>query len=131
MIEITGIDHLVLRAKDPDALIAFYTRVLGLTVEKVQARIGLTQLRAGTSLIDIVAVDGKLGRMGGAAPGAEGRNLDHFCLTVRGFDLETVKAHLIACGVTPGEEGLRYGAGGEGLSIYLTDPEGNGLELRG
>jgi catechol 2,3-dioxygenase-like lactoylglutathione lyase family enzyme len=131
MIEITGIDHLVLRAKDPDRLIAFYTGVLGLTVEKVQARIGLTQLRAGTSLIDIVAVDGPLGRMGGAAPGAEGRNLDHFCLTVGGFDLEKVKAHLVARGVTPGDEGLRYGAGGEGLSIYLTDPEGNGLELRG
>jgi glyoxylase I family protein len=131
MIEITGIDHIVLRARDPEALIAFYTGALGLTVEKVQARIGLTQLRAGTSLIDIVAVDGPLGRMGGAAPGAEGRNLDHFCLTVRGFDLERVKAHLIAHGVTPGDEGLRYGAGGEGLSIYLTDPEGNGLELRG
>ena len=105
--------------------------MLGLTVEKVQARIGLTQLRAGTSLIDIVAVDGPLGRMGGAAPGAEGHNLDHVCLTVRGFDLVGAKAHLIAHGVTPGDEGLRYGAGGEGLSIYLTDPEGNGLELRG
>lgn len=131
MIEITGIDHLVLRAKNPDALIAFYTGVLGLTVEKVQARIGLTQLRAGTSLIDIVAVDGELGRAGGAAPGTEGRNLDHFCLTVRGFELETVKAHLVAHGVALGEEGLRYGAGGEGLSIYLSDPEGNGVELRG
>jgi catechol 2,3-dioxygenase-like lactoylglutathione lyase family enzyme len=131
MIEITGIDHLVLRAKDPEALVAFYSGVLGLTVERVQARIGLTQLRAGSSLIDIVGVDSQLGRPGGAAPGAEGRNLDHFCLTVRGFDLERVKAHLIAHGVTPGEEGERYGAGGEGLSIYLTDPEGNGLELRG
>ncbi|MDP1736649.1 MAG: VOC family protein [Caulobacter sp.] len=131
MIEITGIDHLVLRARDPDALITFYTGVLGLVVEKVQERIGLTQLRAGTSLIDIVAVDGLLGRMGGAGPGAEGRNLDHFCLTIRGFDLEKVKAHLVAHGVALGAEGLRYGAGGEGLSIYLTDPEGNGLELRG
>lgn len=131
MIEITGIDHLVLRARDPQALIAFYTGVLGLAVEKVQGGIGLTQLRAGTSLIDIVAVDGPLGRMGGAGPGAEGRNLDHFCLTVRGFDLDKVRAHLIAHSVALGDEGLRYGAGGEGLSIYLSDPEGNGLELRG
>ncbi len=131
MIEITGIDHLVLRARDPEALVAFYTGVLGLTVERVQARIGLTQLRAGSSLIDIVGVDGQLGRLGGAAPGVEGRNLDHFCLTVRGFDLERVKAHLTAHGVALGEEGERYGAAGEGLSIYLTDPEGNGLELRG
>lgn len=131
MIEITGIDHIVLRANDPDRLIAFYTGVLGLAVEKVQAGIGLTQLRAGTSLIDIIAVDGPLGRIGGAAPGAEGRNLDHFCLTIRSFDLEKVKAHLVAHGVALGAEGLRYGAGGEGLSIYLADPEGNGVELRG
>ena len=72
------------------------------TVERVQARIGLTQLRAGSSLIDIVGVDGQLGRLGGAAPGVEGRNLDHFCLTVRGFDLERVKAHLTAHGVALG-----------------------------
>lgn len=129
--KITGIDHLVLRAHDQARLVDFYTGVLGLTVEKRQDAIGLVQLRAGSSLIDIVAVDGKLGKMGGAGPGVEGHNLDHFCLTVAGFDLDTVKAHLIAHGVEIGEEGLRYGAGGEGLSVYLKDPEGNGLELRG
>lgn len=129
--KITGIDHIVLRANDQQRLIDFYTGVLGLTVEKRQDAIGLVQLRAGSSLIDIVSVEGRLGRMGGAGPGAEGRNLDHVCLTVAGFDLEAVKAHLAAHGVAVGEEGLRYGAGGEGLSVYLRDPEGNGLELRG
>lgn len=129
--QITGIDHIVLRAHDQQRLIDFYTGVLGLTVEKRQDTIGLVQLRAGSSLIDIVSVEGRLGRMGGAGPGSEGRNLDHFCLTVAGFDLENVKAHLIAQGVEIGEAGLRYGAGGEGLSLYLKDPEGNGLELRG
>lgn len=129
--KITGIDHLVLRAHDQQRLIDFYTGVLGLTVEKRQDAIGLVQLRAGSSLIDIVSVDGVLGRMGGAAPGAEGRNLDHFCLNVRGFDLAAVKAHMEAHGVAIGPEGVRYGAGGEGVSLYLTDPEGNGLELRG
>lgn len=131
MIQITGIDHLVLRAHDQDRLVAFYTGVLGLAVERRQDEIGLVQLRAGTSLIDIVSVDGRLGRMGGAGPAAEGRNLDHFCLTVAGFDLEAVRRHLLDHGVEVGEEGLRYGAGGEGLSLYLKDPEGNGLELRG
>lgn len=131
MINITGIDHIVLRARDAEALIRFYTDVLGLTVERRQDAIGLVQLRAGSSLIDIVGVDGLLGRMGGAGPGAEGRNLDHFCLTVAGFDLQAVRAHLLAHGVEVGEDGLRYGAGGEGLSIYLKDPEGNGVELRG
>ncbi|NBB17601.1 VOC family protein [Caulobacter sp. SLTY] len=129
--KITGIDHIVLRANDQQRLIDFYTGVLGLAVEKRQDAIGLVQLRAGSSLIDIVSVEGRLGRMGGAGPGAEGRNLDHVCLTVAGFDLEAVKAHLAAHGVAVGEEGLRYGAGGEGLSVYLRDPEGNGLELRG
>ena len=131
MINITGIDHIVLRAHDQEALVRFYVEVLGLTVERRQDALGLVQLRAGSSLIDIVGVDGKLGRMGGAAPGAEGRNLDHVCLTVAGLDLQAVRAHLLAHGVEVGEEGLRYGAGGEGLSIYLKDPEGNGLELRG
>lgn len=131
MISITGIDHIVLRARDAEALIRFYVEVLGLAVERRQDAIGLVQLRAGSSLIDIVGVDGLLGRTGGAAPGAEGRNLDHFCLTVAGFDLQAVRAHLLAHGVEVGEEGLRYGAGGEGLSIYLKDPEGNGVELRG
>ena len=129
--KITGIDHIVLRAHDQQRLVDFYTGVLGLTVEKRQDAIGLVQLRAGASLIDIVSVDGRLGRMGGSGPGPEGRNLDHVCLNVAGFDLETVKAHLLARGVEVGEEGLRYGAGGEGLSVYLKDPEGNGLELRG
>ena len=72
-----------------------------------------------------------LGRQGGAPPGAEGRNLDHFCLNIEGFDPAEVEAHLKAHGITPGESGVRYGAGGFGVSIYLTDPEGNGLELRG
>lgn len=129
--KITGIDHIVLRAHDQERLIDFYTGVLGLTVEKRQDAIGLVQLRAGSSLIDIVSVDSRLGRLGGVGPSEEGRNLDHFCLNVEGFDLETVKAHLHAHGIEVGEEGVRYGAGGAGLSVYLTDPEGNGLELRG
>ena len=77
-----GIDHIVLRTKDLEAMIAFYCDVIGCTVERRQEAIGLYQLRAGSALIDLVPIDGKLGRMGGAAPGAEGRNLDHFCLRV-------------------------------------------------
>jgi glyoxylase I family protein len=126
-----GLDHLVLRVKDPAAMERFYVEVLGLTVERRQDRIGLVQLRAGAQLVDLVAVDGMLGRQGGGAPGAEGRNLDHFCLNLEDFDLDSVTAHLAAHGVAVGESGRRYGAGGFGVSVYLTDPEGNGLELRG
>ncbi|HTH79496.1 MAG TPA: VOC family protein, partial [Ramlibacter sp.] len=78
-----------------------------------------------------VPVDGKLGRMGGAAPGAEARNLDHFALRVDMYDEEAIRAHLQAHGVEPGESGSRYGAEGEGPSIYLRDPEGNMIELKG
>ncbi|MCQ4166826.1 VOC family protein [Tahibacter harae] len=128
---IRALDHIVLRARDQDALVQFYLDVVGCSVEKRQDAIGLVQLRAGSSLIDIVSIDGKLGRLGGAAPGAEGRNLDHFCLRIEPFDLEALRAHLRLHGVTPGEYGSRYGAEGEGPSLYFSDSEGNMIELKG
>ncbi|MDX9998402.1 MAG: VOC family protein [Phenylobacterium sp.] len=131
MLKVSGVDHLVLRVKDLPAMLAFYVDVLGCPIERRNDEIGLIQLRAGTSLIDLVPVDGRLGAAGGAAPGEEGRNLDHFCLRIEGFDLEAVRRHLEAHGVEMGEIGVRFGAGGEGLSVYLADPDGNGLELRG
>lgn len=126
-----GIDHVVIRTKDHAAMMAFYQDVIGCSLERVQEAIGLYQLRCGAALIDLVPVDGKLGRMGGAAPGAEGRNMDHLCLRIDGFDAAEVRAHLHAHGVPVGEEGLRYGSTGEAVSIYLADPDGNALELRG
>ncbi|MDV3255429.1 MAG: VOC family protein [Lysobacter sp.] len=125
------IDHVVIRARDPAALEAFYREVLGCTVERRQDGIGLVQLRAGASLIDLVDVDGKLGRMGGAAPGREGHNMDHLCLRIDPFDREAIAAHLQAHGVAVGDYGSRYGAEGEGPSQYLRDPEGNVVELKG
>ena len=125
------IDHLVLRVRDVDAMIAFYRDVLGCTVERSRQDLGLYQLRAGDSLIDLVPVDGKLGSAGGAAPGAEGRNLDHLCLRVAPFDHDAILAHLQAHGARIGEFGRRYGAQGDGPSQYLFDPEGNMVELKG
>ena len=125
------IDHVVIRARDPAALEAFYREVLGCTVERRQDGIGLVQLRAGASLIDLVDVDGKLGRMGGAAPGREGHTMDHLCLRIDPFDREAIAAHLQAHGVAVGDYGSRYGAEGEGPSQYLSDPEGNVVELKG
>ena len=131
MFAIVGIDHVVIRARDPARLIDFYCDVLGCTVERRQDAIGLVQLRAGHSLIDIVGVDGKLGRMGGAPPGSEGHNMDHLCLRVENYDEAAILAHLKAHGVRIGELGSRYGARGEGPSIYLYDPQGNMVELKG
>ncbi len=129
--QLAGIDHVVLRVKALPAMLAFYTEVLGCAVERAREDIGLYQLRAGAALIDLVPVEGKLGRMGGAAPGPEARNMDHLCLRVADFEVDAVRAHLERHGVTVGDIGLRYGSTGEGLSIYLEDPDGNALELRG
>ena len=125
-----GIDHVVIRARDPARMERFYVEVLGCAVERRQDAIGLVQLRAGAQLIDLVDVAGRLGRMGGAAPGPDGHNMDHLCLRVIDFEVETVRAHLEAHGVEIGDVGERYGSTGEAMSLYLSDPEGNGLELR-
>ena len=131
MFRIRQIDHLVLRVVDIETMLAFYTGALGCTLEKTQAKIGLYQLRAGESLIDLVTVDGSIGRMGGAAPGRQARNLDHFCLRVEPFDADAIRAHLLVHGAEAGPVESRYGAGGDGPSIYLHDPEGNQVELKG
>ena len=131
MIHIRDIDHIVLRVVDLDAMLGFYCDVLGCTVERRQEAIGLIQLRAGRSIVDLVPVDGELGRAGGAPPGREGRNLDHFCLRVDPFDEAVIRDHLAAHGVQAGPTEARYGAEGRGPSIYLQDPEGNVVELKG
>lgn len=130
-ITIREIDHLVLRVTSLETMLAFYCDVLGCTIERRQDEIGLVQLRAGSSLIDLVPIDGKLGAMGGAAPGREGRNVDHFCLRLQSFEEAAIRAHLTAHGISVGEVAARYGAEGEGPSIYLDDPEGNTVELKG
>ena len=131
MIHIREIDHLVLRVVDLDKVAAFYTDVLGCSIERRQDEIGLLQLRAGSSLVDLVPVDGKLGKMGGAAPGAEGRNLDHFCFRIDPFDEQAIRLHLKQHDVSAAPTASRYGAEGEGPSIYIEDPEGNVVELKG
>jgi glyoxylase I family protein len=120
-IHIAEIDHIVLRVVDVGRMLAFYCDALGCTVERRQDAIGLVQLR----------VDGKLGRAGGAAPGREGRNLDHLCLRVEPFDAAAIRAFLAAKGIDCGPVESRYGAQGEGPSLYVSDPEGNVVELKG
>lgn len=131
MFSILGLDHVVLRAANVPRMVRFYCDALGCTLERAREDLGLTQLRAGNSLIDLVAVDGEIGRKGGAAPGVEGRNMDHLCLRIEPFDPGALTAHLIRHGVVPGEIKSRYGADGTGPSLYLSDPEGNTVELKG
>lgn len=131
MIAIRDLDHLVLRVVDLAKMEAFYVGVLGCTVARRRDDLGLVQLKAGRSMLDLVPVDGKLGQAGGAAPGREGRNLDHFCFRVEPWDEPAIRATLAAAGVTAGETASRFGADGQGPSIYFSDPEGNTVELKG
>ena len=131
MFSILGIDHVVLRAANVPRMVHFYCVVLGCTLERERPDLGLTQLRAGNSLIDLIAVDGAIGSKGEAAPEGEGRNMDHLCLRIEPFDPGALTAQLIRHGVVPGEIKSRYGADGHGASVYISDPEGNTVELKG
>jgi catechol 2,3-dioxygenase-like lactoylglutathione lyase family enzyme len=131
MISIREIDHVVLRVRDIDAMRRFYCEVLGATHVAFRPEYGMSHLKAGASMIDLITVDGKLGSAGGAAPGREARNMDHLCLRVEPFDQASIVAHLRRHGVAVGEIHRRYGAEGNGISIYVSDPEGNTVELKG
>jgi glyoxylase I family protein len=128
---IRGIDHVVLRVRDIERMRKFYCDVLGAHHVAYRPEFGMSHLRVGTAMIDLVEVDGTLGKAGGAAPGREGRNMDHLCLRVEPFDEKQIVSHLKANGVTVGDIRNRFGAEGNGTSIYLTDPEGNTVELKG
>jgi glyoxylase I family protein len=124
-----GLDHIVLRVRELPRALYFYRDVLGCALERQQPELGLTQLRAGRSLIDLVTLGGPLGA--GEPPGA-GRNVEHFCLTIAPFDPVALSAWLRAHGVPADDEPRpRYGAEGEGLSLYIADPDGNRIELKG
>ena len=129
MIPVIGLDHVVLRVRDLDAMLDFYRDTLGCPVER-ELDIGLVQLRAGASLIDLVPVDSELGRKGGGPPGGP-RNMDHFCLQVEPFEEEAIRRTLASRGYEAGPVEARYGALGDGPSIYIEDPEGNTVELKG
>jgi catechol 2,3-dioxygenase-like lactoylglutathione lyase family enzyme len=127
-IALQAIDHVVLRVRDEARALAFYCGVLGCREERRIPEIGLVQLRAGASLIDLMVV----GEAGGPGPDSPaGRNLDHFALRVTAFDAEALRRHLEAHGVSAGPVERRYGAEGFGPSIYVSDPDGNVVELKG
>lgn len=131
MIRLAAIDHVVFRVADMASMIAFYENVLGAVEERRLDDLGLVQLRAGSALVDLVDSAAPLGREGGLPPGAGGHNVDHVCFRVAPWDEPAILAHLAAHGVDDCEVGRRYGADGFGPSIYLKDPEGNKIELKG
>lgn len=130
--DVQRIDHIVLRVRDLARSIAFYGDVLGCHVERQRGHLGPVHLRAGASMIDLVAVDGTLGARGGAAAGTQGRNVDHLCLRIEPFDEAALVAHLAGFGIVPdGPAEVNFGAEGDGPSLYVRDPDGNTIELKG
>jgi L-fuculose-phosphate aldolase len=131
MISPRGLDHVVLRVADLERSLRFYRDALGFPIERRLDELGLVQLRAGTALIDLVPVDSPLGRAGGGVPDPKGRNVDHFALTLAGFDEPALRALFARHAISASETAERYGAEGYGPSIYLQDPDGNTVELKG
>ena len=126
--EIKGIDHIVLRVSNLAASRKFYEGLLGCVMERELPDVGLFQPRAGKQLIDLVPVGSELGGVSEVVQ--ENRNQDHFCLTISPFEPVTITELMVAANVTCSEVGTRYGADGYGLSIYITDPDGNTVELK-
>ena len=119
---VAELDHVVLRCVNQQRALEFYTGILGLTEERRIEKIGLVQLRAGQSMLDLVPAENLA---------QSGRNVDHFCLGVESADFENLLSYLRERGVEMvGEPGTRYGARGIGLSVYVRDPEGNVVELK-
>ena len=131
MIKVRMIDHIVLRTEQLEAMIHFYSQVLGCKVERtLPPNVGLTQLRAGKSLIDLVDVDSELGRAGGPPPSGTGKNVDHFCLQIEAIGEDDLRELLESHGVEVGDFQFRYGAEAFGSSVYIRDPDNNIVELR-
>jgi glyoxylase I family protein len=122
-LRVAELDHVVVRCRDQAASLDFYTRVLGLVEERRLEVIGLIQLRAGESMVDLVPAD--------PPPSDSGRNVDHFCLGVDVADMTAMVEYLRGQGVVLlGDPAERYGARGSGLSVYVLDPDGNIVELK-
>lgn len=131
-----AIDHIVIRAANAAELVAFYVEAIGCKLAWDRPELGLTHLEAGNAMIDIVSIEGPLGTQGvslaakAEAGAGSGRNVDHLCLRIAPFDFEALKAHFERFAIVLAPPQARFGAQGNGLSIYLTDPEGNGVELK-
>lgn len=116
---VTGLDHVVLLTPDPERLIAWYARVLGLQPLRLE------QWRAGEVPFASLRVDA--GTILDVQRGERtGRNVEHLAFVVDpSTDLDALAAEH---GAAPPRE--LFGARGTGRGIYLRDPDGNGVELR-
>jgi len=130
-LNIRMIDHIVIRTNALQEMVAFYRDVLNCPIERQPDGLGLIQMRAGQSLIDLVDINGPLGGKEHELPERAASNMDHFCIQIDPWDLNSITSHLNECGIKFDDVATRYGALGTGPSIYIKDPEGNTVELKG
>jgi catechol 2,3-dioxygenase-like lactoylglutathione lyase family enzyme len=118
---VNGIDHIVLNVEDVERSLRFYIEELGLTPVRVEEwRRGETffpSVRVSESMIiDLLAIP------------RTGENVNHFCLVVEPMDFDALKASG-RFDVVDGPD-KRFGARGDGISLYVRDPDGTTVELR-
>ena len=130
LVKITEMDHIVLRVKDVETSLKFYSETLGMQTERVK------QWRAGEirfpsvrlnddTIIDFFGTD--------QAPISKDgiRNQDHYCMVIEPTDMEELKSKFEAMGVgIQAGPGKRWGSHGDGISLYIYDPDDNVVELR-
>jgi catechol 2,3-dioxygenase-like lactoylglutathione lyase family enzyme len=128
MIRVRSLDHFVLRVRELDASLRFYRDLLGLAAENEaehrEGRRPFVSLRIGDQLLDLVPDPTY-------EPATGSGGFLHFCVTIEG-PLPAVVAQLRAASVPllHDEPVARAGARGEGLSIYVQDPDGYVVELK-
>ena len=120
--KVERIDHVVLRVRDLAGMVRFYEQALGFREERCIERLNLVQMRAGASMLDLVRSE----TQGLIVP-----NMDHLCFRIEPFDRDAIVMRLAPFGISVGETVERYGAEGNGPSVYFHDPEGNQIELKG
>ena len=121
---------MVLRVADLDRSIKFYCDILGCQMILRRDDLGLYHLQAGQAQIDLVTLDGVLGQKF-RLPKSDRPNVDHFCLRIEPFDTPALLDYLASHDLETSEVANRFGAEGYGPSLYVEDPDGNTVELKG
>jgi len=132
MLRIAQMDHIVLNVGDIDRSLQFYAGVLGLTAERVDeyksGKVGFPSVRINEqTIIDLFPPD----RQEQSGAGRRDQNLNHFCLATENEDMQAVADYLTGHGIEI-ETGpiRRWGAKGNGISVYFRDPDHNLVEIR-